>query len=352
MKYDIKSDYQLSLLKGIAMGVLLFFVVVILTMRKSTNIASFDLVLAIFLFFCSYFWIKMLQISSKKYICNLFVLLMRNGGGETEAQLKIADNYLSRFSRYTSKSLSKYLRKATKKKLSGYITQCDYIYKVSDYEFRQSLMATLYDIASAETTKDSQLPYLHKIAQRLRVNLDDLVVVEERYEVMVAFNSLSTYMSDASKSIMLDFKNACDAMRGYSTEVNLNLFKELYKIVSEEQILTYQHVFYLRIIAQYIRIRQEDLVEIENKYGATEVEAQWRAQQAKTRTSNFLDRNYYLHVLGLNDGAYASEIKQAYRKLALKYHPDTLPADASAESRLKSAEKFREIKEAYEHLME
>jgi molecular chaperone DnaJ len=54
-------------------------------------------------------------------------------------------------------------------------------------------------------------------------------------------------------------------------------------------------------------------------------------------------RDYY-EVLGLSKGASESEIKKAYRKLALKYHPDKNPDDSSAE------EKFKEAAEAYEIL--
>ena len=54
-------------------------------------------------------------------------------------------------------------------------------------------------------------------------------------------------------------------------------------------------------------------------------------------------RDYY-EVLGVDKGASASEIKKAYRKLALKYHPDKNPDDSAAE------EKFKEAAEAYEVL--
>lgn len=54
-------------------------------------------------------------------------------------------------------------------------------------------------------------------------------------------------------------------------------------------------------------------------------------------------RDYY-EVLGVSKNADESEIKKAYRKLALKYHPDKNPDDASAE------EKFKEAAEAYEVL--
>ena len=54
-------------------------------------------------------------------------------------------------------------------------------------------------------------------------------------------------------------------------------------------------------------------------------------------------RDYY-EVLGLDKSATEAEIKKAYRKLAVKYHPDRNKEDADA------AEKFREATEAYEVL--
>ncbi|MFT6760547.1 MAG: molecular chaperone DnaJ, partial [Psychroserpens sp.] len=54
-------------------------------------------------------------------------------------------------------------------------------------------------------------------------------------------------------------------------------------------------------------------------------------------------RDYY-EVLGISKGAAEAEIKKAYRKMAVKFHPDKNPDDASAE------EKFKEAAEAYEVL--
>ncbi len=54
-------------------------------------------------------------------------------------------------------------------------------------------------------------------------------------------------------------------------------------------------------------------------------------------------RDYY-EVLGIERGATAEDIKKAYRKLAVKFHPDKNPGDKQAE------ESFKELSEAYEAL--
>src|SRR5262245_22043614 len=57
-----------------------------------------------------------------------------------------------------------------------------------------------------------------------------------------------------------------------------------------------------------------------------------------------MDFKDYYSTLGVAKTATEKEIKQAYRKLARKHHPDVNPGDKSAEA------KFKEINEAYEVL--
>ena len=54
-------------------------------------------------------------------------------------------------------------------------------------------------------------------------------------------------------------------------------------------------------------------------------------------------RDYY-EVLGVDRSVSEGELKKAYRRLAMKFHPDRNPDDPSAE------EKFKEAKEAFDIL--
>ncbi len=56
------------------------------------------------------------------------------------------------------------------------------------------------------------------------------------------------------------------------------------------------------------------------------------------------EKHDYYELLGLHKNASDTEIKKAYRKMAVQYHPDKNPGDKSAE------DKFKEISEAYEVL--
>ena len=56
------------------------------------------------------------------------------------------------------------------------------------------------------------------------------------------------------------------------------------------------------------------------------------------------DKRDYYEILGVKRDAGEDDLKRAYRKLAMKYHPDRNPGDKEAEA------KFKELSEAYEVL--
>ena len=57
----------------------------------------------------------------------------------------------------------------------------------------------------------------------------------------------------------------------------------------------------------------------------------------------------YYKILGVNKSSSAAEIKKAYRKMAVKHHPDKF--NQLGEEQQKAAKnKFQKIQEAYEHI--
>jgi curved DNA-binding protein len=61
-------------------------------------------------------------------------------------------------------------------------------------------------------------------------------------------------------------------------------------------------------------------------------------------TINIMDYKDYYNILGIERSANSDDIRKAYRKLAMQYHPDRNPGDNQAE------ERFKEINEAYQVL--
>jgi len=76
-------------------------------------------------------------------------------------------------------------------------------------------------------------------------------------------------------------------------------------------------------------------------------DADYRSLSAMYRKAQ--DPNWAYTVLEIEVTATDDEVKRAYRRMAMKYHPDKV-ANAGEEIRLQATEKFRTINKAYEHI--
>lgn len=98
----------------------------------------------------------------------------------------------------------------------------------------------------------------------------------------------------------------------------------------------------LRLIAQYLGISQSDYVSIHERHvGHTH-----SSNNAFTQSRNHKDP---YKVLGITKDATDEEVKKAYRRMAMKYHPDRV-AGMSEEMQRNAAEQMKEINEAYEQI--
>src|SRR5215469_4038901 len=77
-----------------------------------------------------------------------------------------------------------------------------------------------------------------------------------------------------------------------------------------------------------------------SRAGQTSATATDRDYEGPVSTKDYLEKDYY-KILGVSKNASADEIKQSYRKLARKYHPDANKGNTSSE------ERFKEVSEAY-----
>ena len=100
----------------------------------------------------------------------------------------------------------------------------------------------------------------------------------------------------------------------------------------------------LRLIVQYLGISQSDYLSIHERHVGS------RGSYSDTHASRYsaTHKDPY-KVLGISKEATDDEVKKAYRRMAMKYHPDRV-AGMSEEMQRNAAEQMKEINEAYEQI--
>lgn len=104
----------------------------------------------------------------------------------------------------------------------------------------------------------------------------------------------------------------------------------------------------LRLIAQYLGISQSDYTSIYERHVGNG-DSGYSSNSRNTRTSGYSKDPY--KVLGVDSTATDDEVRKAYRKMAMKYHPDRV-AGMSEEMQRNAAEQMKEINRAYEVIKE
>ena len=104
---------------------------------------------------------------------------------------------------------------------------------------------------------------------------------------------------------------------------------------------------------EYIKSEQKEEQKNSRKERRKEKREKERQKTHETRFKNVTNTHEKeaFQLLEITEKADEQEIKSAYRRLAKKYHPDTLPANVSEEEKEEAAARFRSIHEAYEFLL-
>ncbi len=208
-------------------------------------------------------------------------------------------------------------------------------YKVSNYEQQQSearnqfvqlLVHILVKIAQIDGVVTRA--ELQTIKNFFRVNLrytqDQMYWVNEL--IKEASNSTETI-----DSLLTQFKNS------FAYEPRLILLELVYQVLYTKDNVLPEELELARKIAEFLDISQYDQQTIWSRY-------HYRNRQ---QTSVSEEERYY-EVLGLTPGVDFSEIKKAYRKLSMKYHPDKV-GHLGEEFRRVAEEKMKDINVAYDY---
>ena len=97
-----------------------------------------------------------------------------------------------------------------------------------------------------------------------------------------------------------------------------------------------------------MRARYEEAYHQEGE--GTKREYYQEEQQQKAQTDRRFSRRDPYQILGVEKGAPLNEVKAAYRKLAIKYHPDKVN-HLGDEFKVLAEKRFKEIQEAYQELV-
>jgi DnaJ like chaperone protein len=142
----------------------------------------------------------------------------------------------------------------------------------------------------------------------------------------------ATNSSQSLEALLQEFKST------FAHEPRLILLELVYQVLYTKTTVPEDELKVARYIATYLDI---------SEYQQRTVEAKYRyKQQYGTATGENLS-GQHLATLGLEKGASAEEIKKAYRKLSMQYHPDKV-AHLGDEFRGIAENKMKEINAAYD----
>ena len=123
-------------------------------------------------------------------------------------------------------------------------------------------------------------------------------------------------------------------------ETRLQILYFLFGIAESDGVISEEEVRQIRQIAYHFAINHTDFESIKAMFGSSQND-----NNPHNTTPNALAKAYA--ILGLQPNATAEEVKQAYRNMAKKYHPDRVITEDAAIKK-GAEEKFKQVQEAYE----
>ncbi len=210
--------------------------------------------------------------------------------------------------------------------------------KISEYEKSQTethntfvflLIRVLVKVAQIDgKVTRAEINTIHHFFQyNLRYSHNQLLWVKEL--VKEAMKS-----DESIEELLTEFRQK------FTYEPRIILIELVYQVLHTNEQVSEAELHLVRNIAEYLEISQYDQQTIEAKYRT--------GFRATAATEERLEDKYYA-ILGLEPSAGFNEIKTAYRRLSMKYHPDKV-SHLGEEFKTVAEEKMKELNVAYEYL--
>lgn len=139
--------------------------------------------------------------------------------------------------------------------------------------------------------------------------------------------------SASLESLLAEFRGR------FAYEPRLILLELIYQVLASNERISAEELALVQTIADFLEINAHDHLSIRSRYTGGGTTASGRIDD---------DRRYY-ELLGLLPGATFVQVKSAYRKLSMKYHPDKV-AHLGEEFRSVAEEKMKDLNVAFQYL--
>ena len=174
----------------------------------------------------------------------------------------------------------------------------------------------------------------------------ELGPIENFFRVHLRYNQSQMYwvrdlIQDALASQVSLEAMLAEFKSHFAYEPRLILVELIYQVLYTNAQVSPQELAMVQTIADFLGITAYDHHAIRSKYVGG---SHGRAFPGQGRSET-----QYYEILGLEPGASPEQIKSAYRKLSMQYHPDKV-AYLGEEFRRVAEEKMKELNEAYQHL--